>query len=61
MTGEGPQPRGPGAGSILNLGIIAIGLLAITGLLVAEFVSGEDPSTDEPLALAIALEPVAEG
>ncbi|HSM34405.1 MAG TPA: PQQ-dependent sugar dehydrogenase [Anaerolineae bacterium] len=61
MTGEGPQPRGPGAGSILNLGIIAIGLLAITGLLVADFVSGEDPSTDEPLALAIALEPVAEG
>jgi glucose/arabinose dehydrogenase len=60
VTRDRPQSRGPGAGAILNLGIIAIGLLAIAGLLAADFVSGEDPATDEP-ALAIALEPVAAG
>lgn len=50
-----------GAGAILNLGIIAVGLLAIAALLAVELVSGEDPPADAPLELALRLQPVAEG
>ncbi len=55
------QPRRLGAGAILNIGIIGLGLLAIAGLLLVNLVSGEDPLAVEPLELAIRLDPVAEG
>jgi glucose/arabinose dehydrogenase len=61
VTRGRPEPRGLGAGAILDLGIIVIGLLAIAGLLVVQFVSDGDPPAGEPLALAVVLEPVAEG
>ncbi len=54
------QSRRLGTGAILNLGIIVIGIIAIVGMLIVGFVSGEEVPP-EPIDLAVQLEAVAEG
>ena len=60
MTRTRPARR-LGAAAVLNLGIIALGLLAIVGLLVAGAIPGEERSPDLPPGLSLRLESVAEG
>jgi glucose/arabinose dehydrogenase len=48
------------AGTIINLGIILVGIVVIVVLLVAQLIK-DDPGASEPIDLTLRFEPVAEG
>jgi glucose/arabinose dehydrogenase len=54
-------PRPLNAGTIVNLGLIATGLIAIAVIALAQLVGGDDTKAAAPLDLSVRLEPVADG
>jgi glucose/arabinose dehydrogenase len=56
-----PSPRRPGAGIIINLAIIVIGLIGIGGLLLVGLVSDDEDVPGRPIELSLQLQPVADG
>ena len=54
------RPSRVNAGTVINIGIITLGVIAILVLLVMQFV-GDEAEPAEPIDLAIDLVPVAEG
>jgi len=57
----GPESRRPGAGTIINLGIIVIGIVAIVVLLIGQLLGNASREPAQPIDLEVRFETVADG